>query len=152
MEILTRPLEDSTPLIGNQLQLRERAIRDGFLFFRGLVPDATVLDLRRIVLEYASRIGWLDRQASPDEALAAPGKRIGFYEDPDWVNLQAHVQNSEVMWRLGDAVPIHRALHAVENRSSYLCLSTANTCRVVSPHPDLVTQPHQDANYLKVIA
>jgi hypothetical protein len=66
-----------------------------------------------------------------------------------WMNqhqLQVHVQTCPEMWALGDSVAIHRALHLVESRSSYLCLSTANTCRVFSPHPDMATQPHQDAN------
>jgi ectoine hydroxylase-related dioxygenase (phytanoyl-CoA dioxygenase family) len=147
-----RSLEDSAPLIGDQERLRERASRDGFLFFRGLLPEDLVLPLRRSVLDYASRIGWLDPGACVSDARAAPGKRIGYYQDPDWVNLQVHVQNRQEMWALGDAVAIHRALHALENRSSYLCLSTANTCRVFSPHPDMATQPHQDAFYVRMIA
>ncbi len=43
-----RPLEDSAPLIGDQERLRERASRDGFLFFRGLVPEDLVLVIRSI--------------------------------------------------------------------------------------------------------
>jgi len=148
----TRPIEDSAPLIENPAQLRERASRDGFVFFRGLLPESVVLPLRHCVLDFASRIGWLDPGAGVSEARAAHGKRIGYYQDPDWVNLQVHVQNRPEMWALGDSVAIHRALHALESRSSYLYLSTANTCRVFSPHPDMATQPHQDANYVRMIA
>src|SRR5579872_5512740 len=89
------PLEDSLPLIGNPAQLREQASRDGFLFFRGLVSDDLVLALRRTVLEYANLVGWLDPDACRSEGRAEPGKRIGYYQDPDWVNLQVHVQNRE---------------------------------------------------------
>ena len=149
---MVRWMEDSTPLLGNPEELRERASRDGFLFFRGLAPPDLVLALRGRVLEYASRTGWLDPSVCIDEARAAAGKRIGYYEDPEWVNLQVHVQSRPEMWALGDAVAIHTALHAVEDRSSYLCLSTANTCRVFSPHPDMATQPHQDAHYVRMIA
>jgi len=148
----TLPLEDCAPLIGDPAQLRERAYRDGFLFFRGLVPDDVVLALRHTALDYANLAGWLDPGARVSEGRAAPGKRIGFYQDPEWVNLQVHVQNRPEMWELGDAVAIHRVLNTVESRSSYLCLSTANTCRVYSPHPDMATQPHQDAHYLRIIA
>jgi hypothetical protein len=147
----TRPFEDSSLLIENPEQLRERAARDGFLFFRGLVLDEQVLSLRRVVLDYASQAGWLDSDAPMDEAHAAPGKRIGYYQDPEWVDLQVHVQNGPEMWALGEALVIHRVLNTVENRSSYLCLSTANTCRVFSPHPDMATQPHQDAYYVRTI-
>ncbi|HTP88778.1 MAG TPA: phytanoyl-CoA dioxygenase family protein [Bryobacteraceae bacterium] len=146
-----RPLEDSAPFVGDARQLRERADGDGFLFVRGLVPGDAVLALREVVLDYANAAGWLDPGASVSEGRAARGKRVGYYQDPDWVNLQAHVQNRPEMWALGEAVAIHAVLNAVESRSSYLCLSTANTCRVFSPHPDMATQPHQDGNYLRTI-
>jgi ectoine hydroxylase-related dioxygenase (phytanoyl-CoA dioxygenase family) len=148
--MITIELEDSTPFLGDPGRLREFATRDGFLYFRGLVPKETVLALRKCVLDYASRIGWIDPSAEHG-ARAAPGKRIGYYQDPDWVNLQVHVQNCPEMWSLGDSVSIHRALHSVESRSSYLFLSTANTCRVFSPHPELATRPHQDAHYVRMI-
>ncbi len=144
--------EDSLALLEHPELLRERASRDGFLFFRGLLPEEIVLPLRRCVLDYASEVGWLDPTAAMSEARARPGKRIGYYQDPDWVGLQVHVQNRPEMWTLGDAVAIHRALQMVDNRSSYLFLSTANTCRVFSPHPDMATQPHQDAHYVRMIA
>src|SRR5579872_876835 len=147
----TCPLADSTPLLDHPEQMRERASRDGFLFFRGLVQDAVVLPLRRAVLDYASLTGWLDPAACVAEGRAMHGKRIGNYQDPEWVNLQVHVLNREEMWTLGDSVAIHRALNTVESRFSYLCLSTANTCRVFSPHPDMATQPHQDAHYVRFI-
>ena len=149
--MMTRSLEDSMPLIEDAEQLRSRADRDGFLYMRGLLPNDVVLALRGTVLDYASQAGWLHPGASVDEGRAAPGKRIGYYQDPAWVDLQVHALNGPEMWALGDALAIHRVLNRVENRSSYLCLSTANTCRVFSPHPDLATQPHQDANYLKTL-
>ena len=149
--MITTPLEDAAALLANPERLRARAARDGFLFFRGLLSEDLVLSLRRSVLDYARRVGWLDSAAPLDEARAATGKRVGYYQDPEWVNLQVHVQNGSEMWSLGDCVAIHRALHAVEGRASYLCLSTANTCRVFSPHPDMATQPHQDAHYVRTM-
>ena len=147
----TTLLEDAAPFLGNADRLREMASRDGFLFVRGLVPEDLVQRLRGEVLEYASRTGWLDPDSPVSAARAAQGKRIGYYQDPDWVNLQVHVQNRSEMWAVGDCVAIHRTLHAVEGRSSYLCLSTANTCRVFSPHPDMATQPHQDAHDVRMM-
>src|SRR5262245_44852276 len=144
---LVREFEDAAPYAGNPERLRELAERDGFLFVRGLVPEDLVAALRSRVLDYASRIGWLDARAPVDEARATPAKRVGYYQDPDWVNLQVHVLTNPEMWAAGDCVAVHRVLHAVEGRSSYLNLSTANTCRVFSPHPDMATQPHQDAHY-----
>jgi ectoine hydroxylase-related dioxygenase (phytanoyl-CoA dioxygenase family) len=143
--------EDAAPHRANPERLRALAERDGFLFVRGLVPEDLVEALRARVLEYASSVGWLDPQAPVEAARAAPAKRVGCYQDPDWVNLQVNVQTNSEMWAVGDCVAIHRVLHAVEGRSSYLNLSTANTCRVFSPHPDMATQPHQDAHYVRMI-
>jgi Phytanoyl-CoA dioxygenase (PhyH) len=113
-------------------------------------PDL-VAALRARVLDYAHRIGWLEPQAPIADARAAPGKRVGHHQDPDWVALQVDVQGMSEMWAVGDGVAIHRVLRAVEGRSNYLNLSTANTCRVYSPHPDMATQPHQDAHYVRMI-
>ncbi len=118
----TRPLEDSTPLIENPTQLRRQADRDGFVFFRGLVPDHLVLALRRTILDYASLVGWLDPSDGVREGRAMPGKRIGYYQDPEWVNLQVHVQNRPEIWALGQAAAIRCALKAVDSQSSCLSL------------------------------
>jgi Phytanoyl-CoA dioxygenase (PhyH) len=149
--VITIDLPDAAANLGNPQRLREMDARDGFLFFRKLLPADLVLPLRLSVLDYANRTGWLASGEPISHARARCGKRIGHFTDPDWVNLQVHVQNSSEMWALGDCVAIHRALREVEARSSYLCLSTANTCRVFSPHPDTATQPHQDSNYVRVI-
>ncbi|MBL8173964.1 MAG: phytanoyl-CoA dioxygenase family protein [Bryobacterales bacterium] len=146
MEILTTPLVDASPLLQDPPRLQALARRDGFLWLPGLLPAACVLALRDAVVEFAQESGWLQ------DGAAKPGKRIGYYQDPDWVNLQIHVQNKPEMWAAGDHPAIHEALYAAEGRSSYLNLSTANTCRVFSPHPDMATQPHQDAHYFRLIA
>jgi ectoine hydroxylase-related dioxygenase (phytanoyl-CoA dioxygenase family) len=143
--------EDAGPHLTDPERLRALAGRDGFLFVRGLVRADLVAALRARVLDHARRIGWLEPQAPIADARAAPGKRVGHHQDPDWVALQVDVQGRSEMWAVGDCVAIHRVLHALEGRSSYLNLSTANTCRVCSPHPDMATQPHQDAHYVRMI-
>jgi ectoine hydroxylase-related dioxygenase (phytanoyl-CoA dioxygenase family) len=150
VNVITAALED-VGAFEDAERLRTMASRDGFLFVRRLVPADLVLALRSRVLDFASGVDWLAPEAPVSEGRARPGKRIGYYQDPDWVNLQVHVQSCPEMWALGDSVAIHRVLHAVAGRSSYLCLSTANTCRVFSPHPDMATQPHQDAHYVRMI-
>ena len=151
LEINVKPFEDASPLLSQPEALRAMAERDGFVYLRKLLPEDVVLGLRTAVLDYAFEAGWLDPQAAPGEARACPGRRIGGYQDEDWINLQVRVQNGAEMWELGDHVAIHRTLRALSGRSSYLCLSSANTCRVFSPHPDMATQPHQDAQYCRLI-
>ena len=150
-DMKTIPLENAAPHLGDTPRLQSLAERDGFLFFRDLIPQEIVLPLRDTVLEFAVEAGWLEPGAPVTEARAAAGKRIGDYQDPAWATLQVHVQARPEMWAVGDCLAIHRALRAVECRSSYLCLSTANTCRVFSPHPDMATRPHQDGHYVRMI-
>ena len=144
-------LTDCTPLIG-QFGARAGAAAAGrFCVLSGAAAErsgpATSPVHTRLCLRYRLAGTGRTQQQAP-----VAGKRIGYYQDPDWVNLQVHVQNRPEMWALGEAPAIHRVLHCVESRSSYLCLSTANTCRVFSAHPDMATQPHQDANYVRVIS
>jgi ectoine hydroxylase-related dioxygenase (phytanoyl-CoA dioxygenase family) len=146
-----RVLEDAGPYCGNSERLRALMARDGFLFVRGLVPPDLVAALRARVLGYARRIGWLGRQAPIEAARAAPGKRVGCYHDPDWVNLQVDVQTAPEIWALGECAAIRRVLHAIADRPGDLTLSTANTVRVFSPHPDMATPPHQDAHYVRTL-
>ena len=42
--------EDSTPVLDRPEELRARADRDGYLFFRGLLPAEDVLEVRRQLL------------------------------------------------------------------------------------------------------
>lgn len=49
---------DSTSLLGNPEALRRRAQEEGYLFFRGLLPQSDLLDLRGELLEVVERHGW----------------------------------------------------------------------------------------------
>ena len=62
METLV-PYIDSSPILHNPFALRERMDRDGFFFFKRLLPRDTVLDLRERLLSICARHGWLDANA-----------------------------------------------------------------------------------------
>jgi hypothetical protein len=128
--------------------LRARALQDGFLHLRGAFPPDRVRALRNLVLDHARLLCWLDPSAPPEEGRGQPGRRIGNREEPDWLALQQKAQTSAELWDLGEAPGIHRALEAAFGRPSFLYLGL-NSCRVVFPHPDFVTQPHQDAHYVR---
>jgi len=49
---------DSSPLLGNIPALRERAERDGFLYFRNFLPREEILALRVLMLAVVERHGW----------------------------------------------------------------------------------------------
>jgi ectoine hydroxylase-related dioxygenase (phytanoyl-CoA dioxygenase family) len=153
MEVLNaaavRPLEDATTLANDAAALRARIERDGYLFIRSLVPPERVARLRRLTLEHAQSVSWLDPHTPLEQARARCDTRIGDYQVAEWNALQARVQTSEELWGVGDAPGVHRVLTAAFNRPSFLFLGMS-TCRAVSPHPELASRPHQDAHYVPV--
>jgi ectoine hydroxylase-related dioxygenase (phytanoyl-CoA dioxygenase family) len=154
MEVLNgapvRPLEDATAWLGDPAALRAAIERDGYLLVRGLVPIECVARLRRLILEHAHSVSWLDPTAPIEQAHVRRGVRIGDYQAPDWMALQARMQTSAELWDVGDAPAVHRILTTTFDRPSFLYLGM-NTCRVVSPHPDLAARPHQDAHYVRTL-
>src|SRR5262245_56041745 len=64
---------------------RQRAARDGYGVFRGLVPRARIGALRGHALTVAAELGWLDADAPAGIAHGAAGVRLGAYDDPRWI-------------------------------------------------------------------
>ena len=142
-----RPLEDASSLLGDPAALHAAVERDGYVFVRGVVPRDAVVRLRRLTLEHARSVSWLDPTTPIDQARVRCGVRVGDHQAPDWMALQAQLQTSPELWDVGDALTLHRVLTTIAGRPSFLFLGM-NTCRVVSPHPDLAARPHQDAHYI----
>jgi hypothetical protein len=65
--------DDATPLLSAPQALRAQADRDGYLFFRKLLPAEIVLDLRRQLLQVLDQFGWLQQEEEPRLGLADPG-------------------------------------------------------------------------------
>jgi Phytanoyl-CoA dioxygenase (PhyH) len=141
------PWEDSMSLAGDPEGLRARVGRDGFLYLKGVIPPDRVCALRTLVLSHARKVSWLDPEAPVEEAHAWPGKRIGDYQKEDWTALQSLIQMSRELWDVADAPTLHKALRNAFGRTVFLFLGL-NTCRVVSPHPETTTRPHQDLHYV----
>jgi hypothetical protein len=98
-----RPLEGATALLGDPTALQAAIERDGYLFVRGLVPPECVARLRRLILEHAQSVSWLDSTALIEQAHVRWGVRVGDYQAPDWMALQARMQTSAELWDVGDA-------------------------------------------------
>ncbi len=50
---------DATPLLDDPAALRQRAEKDGYLFFKRFLPAEPLLELRRQMLEICAQRGWL---------------------------------------------------------------------------------------------
>ena len=60
------PFRDSTEHSNDRETLRARLAEDGYLFLRGLLPRATILDVRARPLNKTTEGGWL----APDSPFA----------------------------------------------------------------------------------
>jgi hypothetical protein len=80
----TIPFQDSRPLLGTSAELRARAKMDGYLFFRGLLPPADVLSVRRALLVEVGRSGWLDDAGSEDARVRSGVEPVLEGDDPAW--------------------------------------------------------------------
>lgn len=146
--IRTEPFRESSPALDDGARLKRRALEDGYLFFRGLVPRDTVLALRRTVLAAAERHGWLAPDSSLMDGVARQGIRLGAYDDPRWVAFLCEVLPLEAFRALG----LHpRILGALERIcDGPVAAHEGDLCRVVSPgSPDFTTLPHQDRHYVR---
>lgn len=63
-------LVDSSPIAGEGDALRRRLAEDSYLFVRGAIPAAAVLDVRRDVLATLDACGWLDHGEGVAAAVA----------------------------------------------------------------------------------
>ena len=65
-----QPFLDSTDVVNDEIELRERAQRDGYLFIRGLLPTEVLESLRLQCLEIASDAGWVKKDTPLADAIA----------------------------------------------------------------------------------
>jgi hypothetical protein len=66
------PLFDATPLLDDPKALREKARKEGYLFFKNRLPIGEIDLLRQQILKIAQNHGWLHPTEGVTKGLAAP--------------------------------------------------------------------------------
>src|SRR5688500_18036688 len=94
-------LLDSVPIDADAPALRERAERDGYLFFRALLPMQPLLELRHEVLGLCAARGLLVADAPLAEGRQRDGVRLGAFDD-DFLYLQRELASSAAFAALRD--------------------------------------------------
>lgn len=144
------PFKNATPLLDDPPALRERAQQDGFLFFRGLLPRAEVMNLRRQFLEILDRHGWLqkgrdlmDGIGDPEAVARIPREEIAFCGVGIPREAYAEVQKLEDFHALAH----HPALMELYTKlfNGEVLPHPRNIARLMMPSKSNVpTPPHQD--------
>lgn len=142
---------DSTDLLESPEELRARGYEDGYLFFKGLLPAAEVLDLRADILGVLAKYGWLKDGLSgladvdtlskaPDEAMRLDiGVSTAIYDD---------VQRLESFHRFPhhpELLALYRTLFGTD-----VLVHARHIARIVTPHPNMTPTPiHQDFPHIQ---
>ena len=95
------PFVDCSPLLGDGSRLRAAAQERGYLFFRGLLPVADVLAVRRAVLQVTAAHGALDDAAALEAGVARPGVHLTEYDhNPEFAAYYRDLQRLRVFHAL----------------------------------------------------
>lgn len=137
---------DSSPLLSDQEALNARFASEGYVFLRGLLPAADVLDVRAGLLDVVAAAGWLAEGSDPADAL--PGPRAYFEPEPDYFHMYRNLQAVEAFHRLAHDPAITAVLDGIVGGD--LLVHPRKIGRVSFPGCDLgLTPPHQDFPYIQ---
>lgn len=122
--------------------------RQGYLFFRSLLPADDVLAVRRDVLEVCAEAGWLDAAHDLDEAIVAPVQEPLTEGKPAYMSVYRRVLK---LPRFHD-LPNHPRLMAVAHAllGPEVLVHPRRIGRITFPHNTVATTPpHQDFLYIR---
>ena len=63
------PFIESNSIIDDGIALKERANRDGYLFFRDVINRDSISEVRRDITEILQRFSWIQEGTDPLEAI-----------------------------------------------------------------------------------
>ena len=144
------PMEDATALLEDPPKLAEWAANQGYLYFRGLMPESLVAPVRALVSEVSAGFGW--SELNPDNhprLLAKPGAYFAEHgwDDPRFVEMQRIVCGHPHFHALVQDRRVIRILEIVFGETA--AMATVNQCWIKLPgSPEHTTLPHQDIYYL----
>lgn len=131
---------ESSDLLGQPAELRQRLAEDGFLFFRALLPLEAVAQVRAAVLDAVNQEGWLASGTEPEERL--PGAVLVREADDNWWPAYQKIQSLECFHRL--AYEDRLVGLAGELLAGPVLVHPRKIARVTFPGSDYPTPPHQD--------
>jgi ectoine hydroxylase-related dioxygenase (phytanoyl-CoA dioxygenase family) len=140
-KITLEPMYEANELLGDASALRNRLDKDGYLFFRDIVPVDRLQELRSQITGILAELGWIEDGAEQIKAKAiCRPRREG---QPKFFNAHDRIIKLE-------------ALHSMAHESHLMSVMRQALGDTVFPHPlsivrlvfpdspELATPPHQD--------
>ena len=134
------PFASSNDLLDRPRDLRARALEDGYLFIRGLVPDAPILRLRRDIAAILDGVGWLDADTDPLDAISTQGAKL--MGTPEFIPIYDAMQRLESFHTMAHEPAL---LNVAEALLGCGMPQPSAIVRVLFPDKlEYTTPPHQD--------
>ncbi len=141
------PYADSMPLLNDPQALRQRGREDGCLFFKGLLPVADLLAVRRHILQACQKHGWLKEGTDLMDGITRTDFSVIESGDPRWKDFYCDV----LKLRDFHALALHDAIARIFATlfGEKALPHSRNICRVMFPQTQThSTPPHQDHFYI----
>ena len=130
----TVDFEDATPLLGDPEALRALCRRDGFLFFRQLLPLDECLEVERDFVDLLHRFRWIDEQQDSEMGTRThvdPGSKD--YGGAEFTPFFKTFQQLESFHSLAHAAPLLDALRVLFDVRAHararVCVCRMPVCR-----------------------
>lgn len=137
-------LNESTHLLTEPAKLRERAEKDGYLFFNGLLPNEAVSALRKDVLEICKKHNFLEEGSTLIDGIAAPGFMIlESSVNPAYLSYYRDIQQLRSFHALAHHPNLLKALNLLFDGETLV--HPLKILRTIFPQAQKhTTPPHQD--------
>lgn len=143
------PFEDSSELLSNGPALRAKGARDGYLFFRRLLPEDALLTVRAELLRIVERHGWLAPDPDPLAGKLNVAALSAVLEAEMRTDIGVSTAAYDDVQRLAcvHGLPHHPSLLAIYRTlfDGEVLVHPRHIVRMISPHPSVFPTPqHQD--------
>jgi len=144
------PIVESSCLLDDAGALQAAAQKDGYLHFRGFLPESLLGPVRAFTREAFAEFGWVqtDPENMPEMRAIKNAKLSGRgWDDRNWVDFQVTFSKHPDFLALAESRLVMDVLDAVAGEPVWL--ASKNFCLIQLPgSPEQTTLPHQDEWYL----
>ncbi len=151
----TKSFQDATPLLAHPDQLLAQADRDGYLFFKNVMPKDKIIELRKQFLTILDRRNFLDKNrdlmdgiANIEEINTCTPEEFSIGGNGFPLDIYFEIQKLRLFQEMAHAPKLLDTLRVVFQAEPFVHPKTI--ARVVMPHRNAATTPsHQDFIYIQ---
>lgn len=137
---------ESNDIISNPNALHSRLRKEGYLFFRNLLPQEDVLNLQHRILKFCDEAGWIKKGTDWKDGLTNHKPLVE--GEPGWEPVYEKLQKCEEFHRLKLHPNVLKLMESLFEEKPFCLPCTIG--RIAFPHDnERATAPHQDWLYVQ---